>query len=166
MIATSFKTIDHNGNKIKLKKILKKGPVVIIFYRGQWCPICNKHLAKLQDGLEAVRAKGAQIIAVTPEKQENIDKTLVKTNITFPVIYDENYSIMRAYHVDFIPKKKTTLLYNTVLNANLKNIQSDDSQTPPMPATYIIGTDGKIKYVHFDPDYKNRAIIEEILKNL
>lgn len=164
--APNFKLADHTGKELELYEMIKAGPVVMIFYRGQWCPICNKHLANLQEGLEEVRLKGAQIIAVTPEKQENIDKTIVKTNISFPVIYDEDYLIMKAYHVDFIPQKKTTMSYNTFLNANLKKAHSDDSQTLPVPATYIIGTDGKIKYVHFDPDYKNRASINEIVKNL
>ncbi len=164
--APNFKVTDHTGKDLELYEMLKEGPVVMIFYRGQWCPVCNKHLANLQEGLEEVKAKGAQIIAVTPEKQENIDKTIVKTNITFPVIYDVDYVIMKAYQVDFIPQKKTTMVYNTFLNADLKNAQSDDSQTLPVPATYIIGTDRKIKYVHFDPDYKNRASINEILENL
>lgn len=165
-IAPEFVSFDHKGNKISLSGLLKTGPVVLIFYRGQWCPVCNKHLSDLQAGLEKVKEKGAQIIAVTPEKPEYINQTISKTHISFPVLYDKDYIIMKSYKLDFVPKKETTAKYNLFLNADLKNAHSDDSQTLPVPATYIIGTDGIIKYVHFNPDYKDRASIQDILNNL
>lgn len=165
-VAPRFTGTDQNGKAIDLNKLLEKGPVVLIFYRGQWCPLCNKHLSKLQNELQKILDKGASVIAVTPEKQENIQKTIVKTSVTFPIIYDEGYKIMNAYGVAFHPKKSEVLMYNTMLGAKLKNANWDNSNTLPVPATYIIGTDGKIKYVHFNPDYKERASIDEILKNL
>ena len=77
--APDFKAKDQNGNEIVLKDIRKKGPVVLLFYRGYWCPYCSKELQKLEDSLSLIKEKGAQIIAVTPEKQEGISKTLEKT---------------------------------------------------------------------------------------
>ena len=68
--APEFKGKDQNGNEIVLKDLRKKGPVVIIFYRGYWCPYCNKELQKLEDSLQLIKEKGAQLIAITPEKQE------------------------------------------------------------------------------------------------
>lgn len=164
--APSFEGKDQNGNKIILSEMLKKGKVVLIFYRGQWCPVCNRHLSQLQDSLQMVLDKGAAVIAVTPERQEYIQKMIVKTNVAFPIIYDEEYRIMNAYGVAFKPKKVEVFIYNTMLGAKLKKANWDESNTLPVPATYIIDIDGKIKYAHFNPDYKKRASVKDILKNL
>ncbi|RLE01562.1 MAG: AhpC/TSA family protein [Bacteroidetes bacterium] len=161
-----FHGTDQEGNKIQLSELLKRGKVVVVFYRGQWCPLCIPHLRKLQDGLMYLIGKGASILIITPEKQENIQKTILKTNIKIPIIYDENYKIMEIFDVAFVPGKGLRVMYNTMLRADLKHSQSDDSQTLPVPATFIIDTDSRIIWRHFDCDYKKRAIIEEILNQL
>jgi len=120
----------------------------------------------LQDGLMYIIGKGASILIITPEKQENIQKTILKTNIKIPIIYDENYKIMEIFDVAFVPGKGLRVMYNTMLRADLKHSQSDDSQTLPVPATFIIDTDSRIIWRHFDRDYKKRASIEEILNQL
>jgi len=145
-----FKVTDQNGNSIQFSELLKKGKVVIVFYRGQWCPICMPHLRTMQKGLMEVENKGASILIITPEKQENIQKTMLKTSITIPIIYDENYKIMEAFDVAFLPGKGLRVIYNTLLRADLKNAQSDDSQTLPVPATFIIDTDSTVKWRHFN----------------
>ena len=163
---TDFQGTDQEGNKIQLSELLKRGKVVVVFYRGQWCPFCMPHLKKLQDSLLEIKEKGASIVIVTPEKQENIQKTILKTSITIPIIYDENYKIMEIFDVAFVPGKGLRVVYNTMLRADLKHSQSDDSQTLPVPATFIIDTDSKIIWRHFDRDYKKRASIEEMLNQL
>ena len=77
--APDFKGTDQYGNEIRLKDVLKDSLVVLIFYRGQWCPYCNKQLKKLEDSLQLIKNKGARLIAVTPEKPEFISKTIEKT---------------------------------------------------------------------------------------
>jgi peroxiredoxin len=124
------------------------------------------HLRTMQKGLLEVENKGASILIITPEKQENIQKTMLKTSITIPIIYDENYKIMEAFDVAFLPTKGLRVIYNTLLRADLKNAQSDDSQTLPVPATFIIDTDSAVKWRHFDRDYKKRSKINDILENL
>jgi len=161
-----FKATDQNGNKIQLSELLKKRKVVVVFYRGQWCPICKPHLRKLQDSLEEIENKGATVLLITPEKQENIQKTILKTSITIPVIYDKNYRIMEDFDVAFLPSKGLRIMYNTLLMANLKNAQSDDSQTLPVPATYVIEQNGTIKWRHFDRNYAKRANTTDILNQL
>src|ERR1700749_111926 len=97
--APDFKGKDQNGNEVVLKDLRKKGPVVIIFYRGYWCPYCNKELQKLEDSLQLIKEKGAQLIAITPEKQEGIANTIEKTKASYPIITDEELKIMKAYDV-------------------------------------------------------------------
>lgn len=161
-----FSAIDLNNNTFTLNEALKKGPVVVIFYRGQWCPICNKHLSNLQDSLQLIYEKRATVIAISPEKSEFSKLTAEKTHASFSLLYDEGYKIANLFDVTFKPDRLTTIMYNTVLRANLKEANTDDSQRLPIPATFIIGTDGKIVWRHFDPDYKKRSTVKDIVDNL
>jgi len=165
--APDFKGKDQNGNEIALKDLRKKGPVVIIFYRGYWCPYCNKELQRLEDSLQLIKEKGAQLIAITPEKQEGIAKTIEKTKASYPIITDEDLKIMKAYDVSYQVDTKTIDRYkmaNIDLAAN--NAQKPDAVYLPVPAVYIIGRDGEIKYRYFEEDYKKQAAVKDILNNL
>jgi peroxiredoxin len=164
--APDFRAKDASGKEFQLASALKNGPVVMIFYRGHWCPFCNKHLGAIQDSLQLIMDKGATVVAVSPQNPEYLDKMAEKTGATFRLLYDEGYVIANAYDVTFTPEKKELFVYNTALNAKLKKSQSDDSQRLPIPATYIIGRDGVIAWRQFDPDYKNRSSVQEILANL
>lgn len=158
-----FSAIDLFENTYVLSDQLKNGPVVIIFYRGQWCPICNRHLSNLQDSLQLIYDKGASVVAISPEKPEFLKRTAEKTKAQFSLLYDEGYKISDAFDLTFKPGILIITMYNTMLGANLKNAHSDDSQRLPIPATYIIGQDGKVIWRHFDPDYKNRSDIKDIV---
>ncbi len=164
--APLFEAQDQNRSTFVLADALKKGPVVLIFYRGQWCPVCNRHLSNLQDSLELIYEKGATVIAVSPEKPEHLNKTAEKTGAKFILLYDESFRIADAYDVTFKPTDMERFAYNTMLGADLKNAHSDDSQRLPIPATYIIWKDGIIAWRQFDPNYKNRSTVADILKHL
>jgi len=88
-MAPDFSAKDQDGKTISLKQALQKGPVVMLFYRGQWCPYCNRQLKKLEDSLQLIKEKGARLIAVTPEKPEFISKTIEKTKASYPLLYDK-----------------------------------------------------------------------------
>src|ERR1051326_866570 len=165
--APDFKAKDQNGNEIVLRDLRKKGPVVLLFYRGYWCPYCTKELQKLEDSLSLIKEKGAQIIAVTPEKQEGISKTLEKIKASYSIITDEEMKIMKAYDVAYQVDAKTVSRYkmaNIDLAAN--NGQKPDAVYLPITAVYIISKDGEIKYRFFDQDYRKQALVKDILNNL
>lgn len=161
--APAFNATDANSNVFSLEEALKDGPVVMIFYRGFWCPVCNKHLGQIQDSLKMIEEKGATVIAVSPEKPEYLGVMAEKSGAEFTLLYDDGYKIADAYDVTFKPSTATLFMYNTALGAKLKETHSDDSQRLPIPATYIIGTDGKIVWRQFDPDYKKRSTVKDIL---
>ena len=161
-----FTALNQFGKEFSLNEALEKGPVVMIFYRGQWCPICNQHLSNLQDSLSLIEAKGATVIAISPEKQEYLQKTEEKTGATFTLLSDDGFKISDAFDLTFTPGAGTRLMYNTALGADLKHAQTDDSQRLPIPATYVIGQDSKVIWRQFDPDYKNRSTVKEILEAL
>lgn len=164
--APNFVALDADSSSFNLFKTLKDGPVVIIFYRGFWCPVCNKHLAQIQDSLSLITAKGTTVVAISPEKPEYLDKMIEKTGASFRLLYDEGYKISDAYDVTFTPQKAELVIYNTVLGAKLKETHSDDSQRLPIPATYIINKNGVIVWRQFNPDYKERSRVKSILENL
>ncbi len=122
--APDFKAKDQNGKEVRLKDLLKKGKVVLIFYRGQWCPYCNKYLKKLEDSLQLIKDKGATVIAVTPELPENISKTIEKTNAEFSILFDEGLKIMKAYDVEYeLPENTVTRYRNSGIKIDENNGQ-------------------------------------------
>lgn len=161
-----FTALDLYDNIFRLSDALKKGPLVVIFYRGQWCPYCNKHLSNLQDSLQLIYDKGASVIAISPEKSEYLKQTAEKTGAKFALLYDEGYKIENLFDVTFRPDSATRAIYNTMFGANLKKSHSDDSEQLPIPATFIIGQDSKIVWRQFDPDYKKRSAVSDIVKNI
>lgn len=165
--APDFKAVDQYGNEVRLKDVLKDSIAVLIFYRGQWCPYCNKELKKLEDSLQLIRDKGARLIAVTPEKPEYISKTIEKTKASYSLVYDKDMKIMNAYAVIFEVDEKTKSRYkNADIDLALANGQKDKVYLP-VPAVYIISKkEATIVYRYFDFDYRKQASVKEILDNL
>jgi len=164
--APDFKATDQYGNEIRLKDVLKDSLVVLIFYRGQWCPYCNKQLKKLEDSLQLIKDKKAKLIAVTPEKTEYISKTIEKTKASYSLLYDKEMKIMKAYAVAFEVDERTVSRYkNADIDLATANGQKEKIYLP-VPAVYIISKEGTILYRFFDADYKKRPAVKEILENL
>jgi len=163
--APDFKGKDQNDKDIKLKDLLKKGKVVMVFYRGQWCPYCNKQLSALQDSIQQIIDKGATLLAVSPEKIEMIDKTVEKTKAEYSILHDKDLKIMKAYDVDFeVPENTVTRYRNAGLD--LEKLNGENGTNLPVPAVYIIDKESTITYRFFDKDYKKRPSVKEILGNL
>jgi len=165
-VVEDFSTVDQNGNDFNLALALEKGPLVLVFYRGFWCPYCNKHLEILQDSLSMIEELGAGVVAISPEKPEFLEKMVEKSGAAFTLLYDEDYLIEDAFGLTFNPSKMQLTSYNVFLGAKLKESHSDDSQRLPIPATYIIDQDRKIVWRQFDPDYKKRSSVRSILSVL
>ncbi|WP_412465423.1 peroxiredoxin family protein [Pedobacter sp. KLB.chiD] len=164
--APGFSGIDQNGKTVALQNALKAHRnVVLFFYRGQWCPYCNKHIKELQDSLNLLTKKDAYIIGVTPETKENIAKTIAKTSAGFSILQDKDDEIMKAYRVNFVMDEGTFTKYKG-FGINLEENNGNTRHTLPVPATYIIDRSGKIKYVHFDPNYQKRASVSLLLSKL
>ncbi|PKQ60922.1 hypothetical protein BZG02_17390 [Labilibaculum filiforme] len=163
--APMFKAIDQNGKTIISDEILENEQLIVVFYRGQWCPLCNKHLSHLQDHINDFKQAGARLVAISPEITVNVEKTINKTKASYSILYDENSKIMKQYGVDFVLPEQLQEKYKGY-GIDLAVANGNDTQTLPVPATYVIGKDGIVKYVQYDPDYKNRSNAEEILKHL
>lgn len=165
-MAPNFSALNANNETISLKDALQDGPVVLVFYRGFWCPVCNKHLATLQDSLQMIELAGAKVMAISPEKPEYLEKMSEKSGAQFTLLYDENYEIAKAFDVNYKPKSSKLMSYNVALGAKIKKSHTTDAQNLPIPATFIINQKGEVIWRQFDPNYKTRSSVKEILENL
>lgn len=164
--APDFTGYDQTGKQVTLKGFLEKGPVVMFFYRGNWCPACNKQLKAYQDSIDLVTGLGATVVAVTPESIEFVEQTVKMHGITYTVIYDCQEKIMEDYDLMFDVTKE----FQDLVAKQLKtNIAEHNGHTPahlPIAATYIINKFGTITAGYFNYDYHNRASVKWIMHNL
>lgn len=163
--APEFLLKDQNGATVSLKELRKKGPVVLLFYRGYWCPFCSKELKAFQDSLSLLEAKGARVVAITPEKSEGIDSTARKTGAGFPLLYDEDMKITTAYAGAYPVDDRTVNRYK-MAGIDLLRLNGQKAAQLPVPAVYIINRDGAVTFRYFDENYRNRPSVQLILKNL
>ena len=163
--APLFTGKDQHGNTVSLEQQLKKGPVVLVFYRGYWCPYCNRYLKKLEDSLSLITGKGASLVAVTPEKPESIHKTIDKTKASYAVVHDEGLRIMQQYGVSYAVDQKTIDQYKKY-KIDFDEVNGSNGTRLPVPAVYVIGQTGKITYRFFNRDYTRRPSVAEILSQL
>ena len=160
--APKILAVDQFGKRFSLQDQLEEGPVVVVFYRGQWCPYCNLHMSHIQDSLQMILDTGASIVAITPEKGGKIEKTIAKTGASFRIIYDENHRVMDNYKVTFKLSGWKRFIY-WLGGININKASGNKDSALPVPATYIVATDGTIYASHFNEDYTERMQIREVL---
>jgi len=163
--APEFKLKDQSGVEVSLKDLRKKGPVVLLFYRGNWCPFCNRELKAFQDSLGMIQTKGAQVVAITPEQKEGVDSTIRKTGVIFPILSDEDMKVANNYQVAFNVDDRTVSRYK-MAGVDLLKTNGQKVAMLPVPAVYIINKEGTVTYRYFDENYRNRVSVAEILKNV
>jgi len=164
--APYFTGYDQKGKHIDIKMLLEKGPIVLFFYRGKWCPVCSRYLNNYQDSIHFITDQGVNFVAITPESIENVEQTVKFHNISFTVIYDCQEKIMKDYDVIFNVTKEYQDKVLAMLSTDIALNNGRDAARLPVPATYVINREGIIVAVQFDPDYNNRASIKWMLKNI
>ena len=163
-IAPSISGVDQFNNVINSDDVLKEQKILLVFYRGNWCPYCRKHLASLQENLESLTKKGLFVIVVTPEKVERTKETSDDLNATFSIIHDSDNKIMNDYKVAFDVNEQNVTSYFGFTQKKIREYNNENNKTLPVPATYLIDKDGKIIYVHYNPDHHERSDFKNILK--
>ena len=151
------------GETVDVGALLRKGPVIVAFYRGGWCPFCNLELRAFQRIIPDIEAAGASLVAISPEKPDNSPSTVEKNALTFEVLSDVGQKVGRAFRLvyDFSDELKSA--YNGFgLDIPAKNGTAGEWALP-MSATYIIDRDGVIIYAYTDADYRDRADPIDIL---
>jgi peroxiredoxin len=162
--APDFTLTNQNGEEVSLSSLLEQGPVVLLWYRGGWCPYCNLTLAAYQDRLEDIRAQGATLVALTPELPDRSVSTAEKEELEFQVLSDVGNEVARKYGVVFTLTDGVKANYEQAFG--LSDYNGDDSGELPLAATYVIDRDGTIRWAFLDADYRNRAEPEDVVRAL
>jgi peroxiredoxin len=158
--------LDQHGKMFDVAILLAKGPVVVTFYRGGWCPFCNLELKAYQAILPRIAAAGASIVAISPEKPDDTVSTAEKNALSFPVLSDVGQAIGRAFGVVYTLTDEVRQVYDGFkLDIPLKNGAPDDWSLP-LSATYVIGADGAILFADTRVDYRERTDPLEVLRVL
>lgn len=153
--APAFVLQDQNDRTVSSAELLAQGPLIVTFYRGVWCPYCNIELQALNELLPQFRALGANIVAISPQKPVNSRKSVRQNQLDFPVLSDVRGETGAAFGLRFALPDYLVALYQTLGN-DLPAFNDDPSWTLPMPARYVIGQDGVVRYAEVNPDYTRR----------
>jgi len=155
-----------NGATVDVATLLKKGPVIVTFYRGGWCPYCNLELKAYQEILSEITAAGAFLVAISPEKPDETVSTAEKNALTFEVLSDVGQKVGRAFGLvyEFTEELKSAY-HGFKLDIPARN-GAPGEWALPVSATYVIDRDGSIIYAHTDVDYRDRADPRDVLEVL
>ena len=165
-VAPDFTLTDSNGTAVTLSDELEKGPVVLTWYRGGWCPYCNIQLAAYQQILPQIEELGAQLIAVSPELPDKSHSTVEKNQLKFTVLSDINLKVAEEYGLVFELTPEVEKHYAN--SFSIKEYYGEEASTRELPlaATYVINPTGKIVWSFLDADYTKRAEPRDIISAL
>lgn len=163
--APAFELADTEGQMVSSTDLLAKGPLVVTFYRGVWCPFCNMELQSLQEFADELAARGANIVAVSPQNSVNSRRSARENEVSFPILADPDCAVTAAFGLLYTPPDYVQKIYQAN-GIDLAKINAAPNWKLPMPGRYLIDTDGTIRYAEVNPDYTRRPEPEDLLEPL
>jgi peroxiredoxin len=160
--APEFTLRDAGGATVSSRELLARGPLVVTFYRGVWCPYCNYDLQALEEVRPEIEARGASLVAISPQTQANSRKSQRDNKLGFPILSDAHADVAAEFGLRFSRPEDLIEVYKEFGN-DLAKINDDPAWVLPMPARYVIGTKGVIAYAEVNPDYTRRPDPSELL---
>jgi len=152
----SVKVKNGNGESILLLDSLAAKPTVIIFYRGGWCPFCNRHLAEIGLRLKEIEALGYQVIAISPDAPEKREETISKNELEYQIYSDGDGSFSKAMGIAFsAPERYGERLLEYSANQNKGYL--------PVPSLFVVNREGVIRFSHVNPMYKERLSVDVLM---
>lgn len=151
----SFRLTNASGSEISSDELLAKGPILITFYRGSWCPFCNIALRGLQKLLPEFEAKNVKLVAISPELPDNSLSTVAKNELQFQVLSDVGNKFARELGIVWAMPEYLRSPFKNFGNDLVKR-NGDDSFEVPIPATLLVDKEGTIRNVFLEPDYTRR----------
>jgi len=164
--APNFSLPNPQGDTVSLSTLLKQGPVVVTFYRGSWCPYCNLQLRALQARLNEIHELGATLVAISPQVP---DDSLSKDEISemdFSVLSDQDANIASQYGVAWKVPEFLMEHMRVDRQLNFEKINNGNSTILPIPATFVLDSDGTVTWRFVDVDYRTRSEPEDIINAL
>jgi peroxiredoxin len=164
--APGFTLPDALGQPVTLSEFLKQGPVVVTFYRGEWCPNCDLQLRAYQRILPQIQALGATLVALSPQMPDHSLSTAEKKALSFPVLSDVGNTVARQYGLVFTVPENTRTIYQQQFGIDLSIFNGDASWELPIPGTFLLDGQGMVRLAFVDVDYKHRLEPSTLLAGL
>lgn len=166
--APNFTLPDAAGQPVSLAALLAAGPVVLVFYRGNWCPYCNVQLRAYNQALASFEALNATLVAVSPQTPDLTSLTVEEKELRFPVLSDLGNAVAKQYGLAF---QVGEAVYHTLhgVGIDLAVFNGDDSGELPLTGTFVIARDGTVAWAATDANFKLRpdpAVLLDVLANL
>ena len=155
-LASSF------GHKTDLQDLVSEKPTLLIFYRGGWCPYCNTHLSQLVEIENRLYDMGIQIVGISPDRPEYLQESTMEYELSYQLLSDSDMAASKEFGLAFRVDSTTINRYKNN-GMDLAERAGEDHYLLPVPAAFLVDTDGIIQYRYFNPDYKIRAGNEELL---
>jgi len=156
---------DETGRFVSLQELLAVGPVAITFHRGHWCPYCRINTRALSEAQERIREEGAQIVAIMPERQQFAAAFKSDAALLYPVLTDiDNGYALSLNLAIWVGAELQHLMANS--GRDLPSYQGNEGWFLPIPATFVLASDGTVTARFIDPDYRKRMTIEDMLAAL
>src|SRR6266702_7667528 len=160
-----FHLPDEAGRIVSLDELLTKGPVAVTFHRGHWCPYCRLNTNALAQAQKEIEGEGCQIVAIMPDRQQFAEKFKTELQARFPILTDmDNGYALSLNLVIWVGAEMARMI--SAAGWDIPNYQGNASWTLPIPATFVVGKDGKVKARFVDPDYRKRMAIESMIAAL
>lgn len=153
--APDFTLPDAHGNPVTLSDLLRKGPVVITFYRGIWCNFCGLELRAYQRAMPQLQELGASLIAISPQTRDYCLSVAEQKELSFPILSDIGNQVARKFNIVFTIGEPARSAHYKV-NKVLPKFNGDDTWEVPIPATYVVDQSGAIRLTFVDPDFMRR----------
>ena len=163
--APDFTLPDACGNEVGLSHLLRQGPVVVSFYRGQWCPYCHLALRAYQQAVQQLQAGGATLVAISPQTPSHSKALAEKLGLTFALLRDRGNQVARAYGLVFTIDKALRRAHLRV-GADLPTFNGTDAWELPMAGTFLVDQSGTVRLAFVDPDFTRRLDPSVIIDRL
>lgn len=160
-----FSLPNAKGKTVTLASLLDKGPLIISFYRGGWCPYCNLELQAYHHAMAEITARGARLVAISPQLPDESLDSEEKDQLAFEVLSDTGNNLSSAAGLAFKLAEKLKPIYSG-FGFELPKYNGDDSWTLPIPATFVLNPQGTIRYAYVNADYTQRADPDEVIAQL
>src|SRR5205823_102390 len=153
--APHFILPDVRGNAVTLSHLLTQGPVVMTFYRGQWCPYCHLALRAYQQALPLMQARGASLIAISPQTPDHSRALAEKLELTFALLSDMGNQVARQFGLVFTIEEAVRAAHKQVC-ADLPRFNGTDSWELPMAGTFLVDQSGTVRLAYVHADFTRR----------
>jgi peroxiredoxin len=160
-----FELKNSIGEKINCYDLLSNGPLVISFYRGKWCPYCNLEIQAYQEALPEIRGLGAQLVGISPELPDNSMSLVEKYSLKYDILSDIENKLAGKFGLTYYVEEELQEAYKN-LGIDLVSSQGNNNYELPVPATYVVNSNGTIVLAFVDTDYTKRLDPSEVIETL